>query len=229
MNIASQRPSVNTVALTLGVTLCLAACLELSRNLGANWDEYNYLSKVYLLASGQLSQPLQTFHAQLFGWLPNVGTSEIDQIIAARLTIWSVFLGTCVLVYLIGRQFLSNPSAIFSAFSLASFSFVLQHASSFRADTMASFFVLFSAWLVLRQKRLSAIIAGISLSLAFLLTIKSALLMPAWIGLVAWSWIHEGKQNCFEQSRNIFWVAISAGLSGVTLFLLHQSALQGLS
>ncbi len=36
-----------------------------------NWDEFRFLSDVHLLARGELTESLQTFHPQIFWWLSN--------------------------------------------------------------------------------------------------------------------------------------------------------------
>lgn len=198
-----------------------AAAFLLAVNLGANWDEYFYLSKVHLLKTGALERPLQSFHTHLFAWVTETARLEIDQIIHARLVVWACVVSTCAMLYSIGRLFLSRIAAVTVPFLLLTFSYFLEHATSFRADSIAVFFVTLSCWLSMARSRSGAIAAGTALSLAFAITIKSVLLLPAWFGLFALGQLRNGTDFLPRLLRRSAWVLASALLVGSLLFLYH--------
>lgn len=205
----------------VGISACLLLTLELARSLGANWDEYNYLSKVHLFQSGLLSHPLQSFHVHWFGWAGKAAELEIDQILSARLAVWSSFVGTCLVLYAIGRRFLSATGALFSVLTLTSFSYVLEHASSFRADTLATFLILLSAWLLGLRNIASAALAGALLSASFLLTVKSVFLLPAWLGLVLLHGLRYPSIAVGLPLKRLAAAATGGMIGGGALFLYH--------
>jgi hypothetical protein len=50
-----------------------------------NWDEFYFLELTHQYASGALTGRFQTFHVQLFSWLPALGWEVADQVVAGRL------------------------------------------------------------------------------------------------------------------------------------------------
>ncbi len=122
-----------------------------------------------------------TIHVYLFGWLPAVSTNEADQIVAARVVMLALALGSAVLTYLIARSCLSRAGALFAALCYLTFSNVVVHGASFRFDPICSFFFLLSLCLVLSARTRGVtrlILAGTCLSVSLLVSLKSVIFVP---------------------------------------------------
>lgn len=162
-----------------GLLVFLAIALYLKFRLifkiAINQDEFAYLSRIYSFSRGSLTQQFQTFHVHFFKWIFNFSKNEAIQIIFARSAMYLFFLGTCLLTYLIGRQFLNRSGALFAVICFLSFSYVIVNGSSFRSDTISAFFSLLSTYLIISktQSRISIIIAGLAFAVSLMVTIKS--------------------------------------------------------
>ena len=88
------------------VLIAVAAVLRvpLVFRLNIDGDEFRFLSLVYEHLRGQLGTPLMTIHVYLFQWLPAVSANEADQIVAARVVMLALSLGSAFLTYLIGEK-----------------------------------------------------------------------------------------------------------------------------
>jgi hypothetical protein len=62
-----------------------------------NWDEFLFLSTIYRAARGEALPLLQTAYVHLFGWLPHVGSDEIDQVLVGRSIYVLLFAGSLLL------------------------------------------------------------------------------------------------------------------------------------
>lgn len=151
-----------------------------------NQDEFNYLSRVYKYVHGSLTQPLQNFHVHLFPWLSVIGPNEVNQVIGARMVMYLLFLGTCSYIFLIGRYYLNTASALFSILCYISFASTVVNGANFRPDTLSTFLFLFALYhfLVKKESNISNIMAGLAMALALMFTIKSAIHMAVFGGLV---------------------------------------------
>jgi hypothetical protein len=143
-------------------------------------DEFRFLSDIYGAIRGDLSLPFQTFHAHLFRWLPAVGGTEVDQVIAARLAYYFLLLGSCAFVYLIGRRFLSRPASTFVVLCFLGFREVLATGTSFRFDGLSVFFLLGALTLLLRagSRKVGLVTAGGLAAVALLVTMKTIFYLP---------------------------------------------------
>lgn len=162
------------------ILACLALQLHLVFAQSVNWDEFRFLADVHRHSRGELSEPLQTFHVHLFGWLPWLPFDEIGQVIAARLVMLAVEGGTIALIYRCARHFMPVRAALVAALGYTSFSFVILHGASFRFDP-PSMALLMAAALLLLDPQLrvrSMLLAGGATALAGLITIKSAFMLP---------------------------------------------------
>ena len=166
--------------LLLLIGLALALKLQLIFRLNVNWDEFFRLSHVHTYLRDELSIPLQTFFVHFFSWLPVVSTNEVDQVIAARLVMFGLTLGSGALTYLIGRLFLSKAASLFSVLGLLAFSYSVEHGTAFRADPMCAFLFLLSLYLLLARPwpRIGAGLAGGVMALALMISIKASLYLP---------------------------------------------------
>jgi hypothetical protein len=167
------------------IAVSLALKLHLVFLLNINWDEFLHLARVHEYLRGELTAQLQSFHVHLFAWLRWVSESEVDQIIAARLVMFALGLGSALLTYAIARRFCTRTGALFAVLCYLSFSYLIEHGTSFRADPMAALLFLAAVYLVLRRdaKPIDAAAAGVILALSLMLTIK-AIFHVAAIGVI---------------------------------------------
>lgn len=206
------------------VLIAVAAALRclLVFRLNIDGDEFSFLSLVYEYLRGQLGTPLMTFHVYLFQWLPAVSANEADQIVAARVVMLALSLGSAFLTYLIGRTCLSRPGALFATLCYLTFSNVVVHGASFRFDPICSFFFLLSLyWLLSDPTRpVSRLLrAGACLSLALLVSLKSVFFVATVAAVLAIRVRSARARMGWRQ-----WGSFGAGfvLVSVPLFWLHS-------
>lgn len=168
------------MALIALIAAALLLRLRLVFLLNVNWDEFYFLHLVYSYLQGHLSLQLQTFHVHFFTWLPEVSRNEVDQIVAARVTMYGLLLGSTILTYVIARNFLDTGSSLFAVLCYLSLSYALEHGTSFRADPIASFLFLGSVTLLLRSdgRWLAPAFSGLAAAMAVMITIKSMFFLP---------------------------------------------------
>ena len=148
-----------------------------------NWDEFLYLSKIYNYQDGRDVAPLQSFYIHFFSWLTNIKGWETEQIIAARLVQLIILFFCMGLLYAISRKFFSATGALLTVFWALSFTDIIRHGFSFRADPICLFFFLLSLFLLFKGSMISAIFAGFSLAMSFLISIKTIFYIPTIIAL----------------------------------------------
>jgi hypothetical protein len=210
---------VSLVATVLGVKLYLVTLLNV------NWDEFYYLGQIHQYLNGELSARFQVFHVHLFWWLPLVSESEVSQIIAGRLVMYVLGVGSAGFTYLIARQFLNVTGALFAVLAYLSISNIIEHGTSFRVDPIGTFLFLAAVSLLLYRpdRWYAAIAAGLIMGLATMITIKAA------IHLVAIGAIVAAMLALAERRREIWiWAAafVSAFVAGASvLYGWHQLTL----
>lgn len=163
--------------LMLLVAFALLLKLRLVFVLDINWDEFFYLSHVHQYLRGELAAQFQVFHVHLFSWLPLVADDEVPQIIAARLVMYGMGLGSCAFTYLIARKFLNPAGALFAVLAYLAISNVVEHGTSFRYDPIGAFLFLAALCLLLYRPGAwrAAVVAGLLMALATMVTIKAAI------------------------------------------------------
>lgn len=208
-------------AARLVTAVCFVVLIVLAYARNVNWDEFFFLSHVHAHLAGVLDRPLQTFYVHGFGWLAHLPGGEMQQILAARLTMIG-FLGvTVVSLQRIAREFTDGPSADIAVLAFVTSGFFLAHGGSFRADPMAAAF-LTSSVAVLLTTRLSVLHilgAAVLCALAMLVTIKSVLYAPAYLGVLIWRW---------HDLRSVVRVLLSLGLAAglfIALYSWHASGI----
>ncbi|MCB2050454.1 MAG: glycosyltransferase family 39 protein [Novosphingobium sp.] len=175
-----------------------------------NWEEYWILNQVYAYRAGDLNTPFQTFHVHLFAWLPTVPASEIGQIAVGRSIAFICELLVFAVIYDITRRLFSARDALFALAAYACAGFVLAHGMSFRTDPFAAMLIIAALWLmtVPRKSFIIAMLAGLGAALALLITIKTALFLPAFGGAFLYRW-HNRSSKCTWTSICTFF-AVSA-------------------
>jgi len=190
-----------------------------------NWDEFYFLSFVYLHRNGDLALHLQTFHVHFFSWLPSVAKSEITQIFAARGVVWLVSLASTWLIYRIATHFCSRLGALLAAVFYLSFTSVMDHGTSFRADPFCALFILVAVHLLVNKAdRTPAIaLAALSLAVAMMISIKSALYAPTIAVLLVAPLLARSHQWGALRTVAIFGFCFIGSLAG--LYFLHSLSL----
>lgn len=185
-----------------------------------NWDEFLFLAKVHAALRGDLPSVLQTVYVHAFAWLPRVSANEVDQVIAARLVMFVLQAGTCCFIFAVGRTlFGSSASAAIGVLVYLTFSYVVDHGTSFRADPIAVFFLMAALWLLVQDRGgwRAVALAGIFTALAGMVTIKSIFYIPT-LGLAV---------LCLRRNRSArqrVAELLAFGISALTTFLALYAA-----
>ena len=179
--------------------------------------------------AGTLASPFFTFHVHLFSWLPSLSGDEISQIIAARVMIFLLGLGSCTILYFISRQFLSRVGALFSVLCYLSVSNVIVHGTSFRFDPILVFLFLVSVYVIMRKHRscLSAITAGLCMAMSFLVSLKSIFYLVTMAGVFSCMVIFSDRRK--NVLRDIAFFLVSFVFGTIGLFLFHKYTLSSAS
>jgi hypothetical protein len=210
-----------------GVLMSLAAQAWLSSRQIFNGDELHFLSLIYEHGRGRLESALQTFHVHLLWPLTAVPGTEIDQLIAGRLTMLALEATTLVLLYLLARAWAESTASLLAVLAFAAMPTTLEHAASFRADPLALALVMASLAMLARAPMRLGIIAATALlaALAALVTMKVVFFAPAYAGIAAWR--IRTSRDPRRVAGAIAVIAVIALVSAALIFLLHQSSVQG--
>ncbi len=207
------------------ITGMLGLRLYLLTITNVNWDEFFYLSKVHDYLRGDLTKPLQSFHVHLFAWLPSVADNEVDQVIAGRAAVFTLGLINVGLLYAIGRRFFDQTAALFTIFCYLTFSYLVEHGASFRADPICALLFLSAVAFLMMKPRpaLAPPMAGLCLSLAVAVSIKALLYVPV-IGAIFLALSADTRSRWLPLwDAFTFTVALALGCAG--LYWLHVSTL----
>jgi hypothetical protein len=192
-----------------------------------NWDEFYFLSLLHLYQNGELSNALQTLHVHLFGWLPLISDNEIHQILAARVAIWALTLGTCWLTFLIARKFCTREAALLSILFFLGFSYVMDHGLSFRSDPLCAFLFMASLYLLLDSGRKPFHISASAclMAAATMISIKSAFYFSTIGAVFLVIFLTAGARRAAVKDFGIFAVVFASTL--LILYQIHGQILAG--
>lgn len=210
----------------LFIALCclalLGAKLALLWRINVNWDEFLYLSKVYAHQYGSLTTAFQTFHVHLFGWLTTVPGTEVDQVLAGRLAAFVLRVGTTIGVFLVALRLCGRTGAWVAALATLSFSYLLRHGESLRADPLIAFlFVAALALMVVHPMRRTAVAgAAVLYAVALLVSVKALVYAPALAAVLVLAAIRPG------QRAMVALFGIGLGVAYAALYLLHAAAVE---
>jgi hypothetical protein len=230
MNATSEVGRGSVASRTLHVTLLVivtgAAALHLTMVFlsAVNFDEFRYLSVVYNYQRGTLNVALQSIHVHLFGWLPDVGTNEIDQVTAARLVYYLLLLGSCGFVYLIGKRFFSGTAALFVVLCYLSYAEVILHATAFRFDGLSVFLLLATLAIILQKQtpQASLVVAGLLTAVALLVTIKSVFYLPTLMVAII---LRRASYGWTVRAGELVIYLATLSLAFTGFFMLHEHSL----
>lgn len=224
---ASRGQVLSHVALGIAILVFLVAKFHLLSLININWDEFLYLSRVHEFHRGELTTSFQTFHVHLFQWLVGVSGTEIDQMLAARHVVFGLRVGTSVLVFLLALRVSNRSGALVAVLATLAFSHLVRHGESFRADPLIAFLVLLSTTLLVwRLENVGAVtVAAIAFALAASITVKTALYVPALVGIagVLW-WQGDPVAHGVVRRRAVLFGAVGAA-AYAALYLYHTAVI----
>lgn len=218
--------SANGLAAAL-VIAALALRLHLLFVYEINWDEFAHLARVYEFERDTLNRALQTIYVHAFLWIDRVPGYEVDQVVAARLVMYALSLGTAGFLFLICRRLLTVRAALLAVLAYVSFSFVIRQGNSFRTDPIATFLLMGALWLILCRppRPANALLAGGLIGLAGIVTIKSVIYVPtiALVLLIA-LWTADDRKKAL-----LYGIAVAAAalVGFLGAYLLHSLTLGG--
>lgn len=209
---------------TVAVLLALKLQLIFTQNI--NWDEFFYLSMVHSALRGDLAIALQTVHVHAFYWLPQVSGSEIDQVVAARGVMFAFQVGTCGLIYLVGRRLFSPAAAVIGVLAYLTLSNTVDHGTSFRADPIAAFLLMAALWLIVRNRSGMAeiVAAGVLTAVAGLVTIKSIFYVPTLVLAVL---CLTPEQRAQRRVIEFIVLGLTALAAFALFYIAHSASLNG--
>lgn len=201
------------------VAFVAMAAMAWSRNI--NWDEFYFLSHVHAHLGGHLDRPLQTVFVHAFGWLAAIPGTEVDQIAAARLVMLVFFGGSCLALHRIAASLTDRASADIAVLAFVTSGFAIAHGGSFRADPMAAGLLMGALAFVMTTRMGLWQIAAVAVLCAFalLVTVKSALYLPVFIGALVWRWGDRGVVL-----RSLAAAVLALVLAGA-LFFFHAAGI----
>ena len=190
-----------------------------------NWDEFLFLSKIYLKQRGTLGDSLQTAYVYLFEWVTLIPGYEVEQVIAGRLFMWGLHCGTLMMLYYIAKDLLDIQAALFAVLSYSVFSYVTLHAASFRADPLVGFLMMAATSFVYFRRPTIAVILWVSLlvATAILISLKAVLLIPMMVAIAVIKLTNE-NEILYSILRYVI-MATSIAVLFVVLHHIHSSLL----
>ncbi len=190
-----------------------------------NWDEFYYLSLIYQFQDGALTRSFQTFHVHLFGWLAGLGADEMSQVRVARVVAFACHCGTLFFIFAIGRRFTDTLPALAAVAGYCAFSFVTDHAASFRTDPFATVLLMAALYISLvgQWSRIWFAGAGALIALAGLITIKSIFLAVMIGAVMLFEGVRSGTRG--KAMVAIFLAAVSSLSTFAILYVWHSSLL----
>jgi hypothetical protein len=211
-------------AVTAAAVVMLLVHLWVALNRGINWDEFHHFDMIRRFGAGTLEAPLQTFYIHLFKWLLDIPLEPTAQIRTGRLVMLASISISAVLLYGISTRFASRPAAALVALAWLTGGLVVEHGTAFRTDPLATVVLLAAAWLLARHKLTSgnAMVAGILVGLATVITIKSSLYAPVFAA-IAWLHWQQGEREALFKAIVIACLAAIATFA--SLFSWHSAQL----
>ena len=210
-----------------GIMLALAVHLYLALTRAINWDEFYHYSQVQKLAQGTLTEPLQTLYTRAFVWVVDLSGVGVDHIVTIRLFMFLCEIVVALAIFGAASRFVARVPAAFCALAYLTAGYVLQHGTSFRFDPPAAALLMTAMWILLRFRltALPILVVGLLVGLSAMLTIKTILYAPVFLG-VAWLLWSEATD---KRRLLLQFVALGAAALGAfaLIYLAHASGLAG--
>ena len=220
-----KQISLTEVGLLFIISIELLLKLRLIFLLNIDVDEFTFLSTVYDYLRGDLGNQFFSFHVHLFSWLPLLSTNEVTQIIAARIFLFGLGLGSLLFTFLIGRFFFNRVGALFSVLSYISISNMIVHGTSFRFDPITVFLFLAAVYFLLKptNSNLGVIFSGFCIALSFMITLKTLFHLIT-IGFIFFMLFILSSQKA-EVIKKIGLFFVSMGIGFILFYQFHVSTL----
>lgn len=210
-----------------GIVLALAGHLYLALTRAINWDEFYHYSQVQKLAQGTLTEPLQTLYTRAFVWVVDLPGLGVDHIVVIRLFMFLCVVVVAAAIFGAASRFVARGPAAFCALLYLTAEYVLQHGTSFRFDAPAAALLMSSAFILLRFRLTSGpiVLAGVLAGIAAMLTIKTILYAPVFLGIACLLWSEaENRRRLFFQLAAVAGAALG---SFALIYFGHASSLAG--
>lgn len=224
---ARARPLAMPLAtwLVAAIALSFIAQIWLAFTRQINWDEFWFLTRIYRYSHGVMKAEMQTAYVHGFTWLTHVSDNVIGQIVTARVLMLGFEAGTFWLIYKAARRFVSREAALLGLFSYASLNYVLIHGAAFRADPIATFFLMAGVVLFLAPELTwaSAILGALAVALSGLVTIKAAFYLPIIGAILLWRYLQSKERRAYAIRLGTA-IAVS-GISFALAYALHRASL----
>ena len=218
------RPERNqrfVMGTAFAVVLALQVYLVFAKSV--NWDEFFHFQHIYQLRTGTLARPLQIFYVHYLSWLFDLPFDPVRQLQVGRLLLLLLCEPVIALaIFALVRRFAGSPTvAAFCALAYVTGGYVFSHIFAFRPDAQATALLMAALWLFSRPGMGWAAMCGIGLLIgsATILTIKSGLYAPAFLGLYCWQLQHSKRRWQFTMQCIV--IVMIAALVFAGLFLLH--------
>lgn len=213
------------ISIGLSIIVALSLKLYLVFHIKIHRDEFFFLSHVHSYFLGSLESQFQNFHVHFFTWLPLISGNEIDQVIAARILMYLLLVGSCIFTYLIGRQYLNRSGALFGLLCYLSLSNLVVHGGSFRADSLCSFLFLFAVYQVIKTNRGRAtnLAAGLALAIAMMISIKSAFYLVTIVAIMTAQFFSSSTRA--GTPKNAAQIILSFSIAYALLYAEHYFSL----
>jgi hypothetical protein len=207
-----------------GIFFLIAYQVFLTQNYRINNDEFFFLSQVFSADRGELGTHLQTIHVHIFSWLVPLSGYEIEKVNLGRLFMLLAESLTVLCIVLSAKVFVKPHFALFAGFAWLSSGYVITDGFSFRTDPLATT-LLMSAITLCLSKNLDALRAGLAgflVAIAMLVTIKSILYAPAFLGVVLYQ---RDKLDAMAITKYICIALITTLFSFFLVYYFHSSTL----
>ncbi len=210
-----------------GIALALAAHLYLALTRAINWDEFYHYSQVQKLAQGTLTEPLQTLYTRAFVWVVDLPGVGVDHIIMIRIFMLLCEIIVAAAIFGAASRFVARVPAMLCALAYLTAGYVLQHGTSFRFDAPAAAMLMTAAWILLRFRLTTVpiLVVGLLAGLSAMLTIKTILYAPVFLGLACLHWSESAdKRRLLLRGAALGGAALGAF---ALVYLAHASSLAG--
>lgn len=227
----SDRDTTSSTSIFLCILIVVAVIARffIAFNYEVNWDEFYYLSFVHRFINGEVINSFQTFHIHFFTWLSGVSDNDVDQIIVARVVMVFFQLLTGFYLYKLCRLYCSKSAALFAVLAYFSFVYNVRMGASFRTDPIATCMIMAALYYVFSTTfswRVS-ILAGVLTAVALLVTLKTALYIPTFIGIVLTSLYWSRNRKRYFRQVLMYGVAILVAFA--MLYSWHYFSIHGAS
>lgn len=215
-----------TIVLGGAFALVLALQIYLVFIKSANWDELFHFQHIHQLRTGSLTRSLQIFYVHYFAWLPNLPLDPIRQLQVGRLIILFCEPAIALAIYGLVRRFSGGPTtAAFCALAYVTGGYVFTQIFAFRPDAQAAALLMGALWLFARPElnRLTIVAIAAMVALSSVLTIKSGLYAPVFLGL--FYWLLRQTDDVAKLCRQCALIVLLFALTFAGLYFFHSLAL----